>query len=183
MGKSNETKDLKAFQQIISVLQPLEVNDQERVLQSVITFLKVNPTDDQNIKKSKPESSPSDFSGIFTTSKHSDITPKEFLLEKQPESDVERVACLAYYLAWYRETQHFKTLDISKINAEAAQPKFSNAAYSVNNSVKQQYLISESKGQKQLSAMGEQFVIALPDRSAAKSAMVKARLRKKKKKK
>ena len=56
------------------------------------------------------------------------MSPKEFLLEKQPRTDVERIACLAFYLTHYRDTPHFKTLELSKLNTEAAQQKFANAA-------------------------------------------------------
>jgi hypothetical protein len=105
------------------------------------------------------------------------MTPKEFLIEKQPRTDVERIACLAFYLTRYRDTPHFKTLDISKLNTEAAQPKFSNAANATNNAVKRGYLVHSVKGQKQLSAGGELFVRALPDREAARSAMASLRPR------
>ncbi len=98
-------------------------------------------------------------------------------MEKQPQTDVERVACLAYYLTHYRDTPHFKTLDLGKLNTEAAQPKFSNSTYASNNALKMGYLAPATKGQRQLSAAGEQFVTALPDRDAARSAMAKARPR------
>jgi len=62
-------------------------------------------------------------------------------MEKQPRTDVERVACLAYYLTHYRNTPYFKTLDLGKLNTEAAQPKFSNAAYASNNALKMGYLV------------------------------------------
>src|SRR6185312_8399188 len=97
--------------------------------------------------------------------------------EKAPVTDVERMACLAYYLTHYRDTPHFKTLDLSKLNTEAAQPKFANAANTTNNSVKRGYLVPSTKGQRQLSAAGERFVLALPDREAAKSAMMTVRPR------
>jgi hypothetical protein len=84
------------------------------------------------------------------------ISPKQFMLEKQPRTDVEKVACLAYYLTHYRDTPHFKTLDISKLNTEAAQIKFANPTVAVNNSEKQNYLVAATKGSKQLSALGEQ---------------------------
>src|SRR5262249_3617495 len=87
------------------------------------------------------------------------------------------IAVLAYYLTHYRDQPFFKTLDLSKLNTEAAQPKFSNAANSANNAVKQRYLVSASKGQRQLSAAGEQFVSALPDRAAARLAMASAQPR------
>jgi hypothetical protein len=105
------------------------------------------------------------------------MSPKEFLLEKQPRTDVERIACLAYYLTHYRGTPHFKTLDLSMLNTEAAQPKFANAAYSANNAVKMRYLVPSTKGQRQISAVGERFVRALPDRDAAKTALESIRRR------
>lgn len=57
------------------------------------------------------------------------MVPKEFMVQKRPRTDIERVACLGFYLTHYRDTPHFKTLDISKLNTEAAQPKFTNAAW------------------------------------------------------
>jgi hypothetical protein len=97
------------------------------------------------------------------------------LLNKQPRTDVERIACLAFYLTYYRDLPHFKTLDLAKLNTEAAQPKFSNTAYAATNALKMGYLAPATKGQRQISAAGEQFVSALPDREAAKLAMLNAR--------
>jgi hypothetical protein len=108
-------------------------------------------------------------------SKEQSLSPKEFLLKKQPRSDVERVACLGYYLAHYRDQPSFKTFDISKLNTEAAQTKLSNAAYAVNNANKCGYLAPALKGMKQLSAIGEIYVEALPDREAAAAALAHAR--------
>jgi hypothetical protein len=88
---------------------------------------------------------------------------------------------LAYYLTHYRDQPHFKTLDISKLNTEAAQIKFSNPALSVNNAAITGYLAQASKGNKQISAAGEVFVAALPDREAAQAAMAKARPKRKSK--
>ena len=105
------------------------------------------------------------------------MSPKDFLNEKSPKTDVERIACLACYLTQYRSTPHFKTLDLSLLNTEAAQPKFANTTYSANNAVKMRYLVPASKGQRQLSATGERFVRALPDRTAAKEVLVSVRRR------
>jgi len=88
---------------------------------------------------------------------------------------VERIACLGYYLAYYRDQIHFKTFDISKLNTEAAQTKLSNAAYAVNNATKLGYLAPAIKGMKQLSAAGEMYVEALPDRDAASAAFSHSR--------
>ena len=105
------------------------------------------------------------------------MSPKQFMFEKQPKTDVERVACLAYYLTHYRNAPHFKTLDISKLNTEAAQIKFSNPTVAVDNALKANYLAIATKGNKQVSAPGELFVQALPDREKAKEIMANVRQR------
>jgi hypothetical protein len=81
-------------------------------------------------------------------------------------------------LTHFRDTPQFKTLDLGKLNTEAAQIKFSNAAYATENATKAGYLAPAAKGQKQITAWGEQFVAALPDREAALKAISQARLRK-----
>lgn len=108
-------------------------------------------------------------------------SPKEFMLEKNAKTDVERVACLAYYLTHYRDSDGFKTLDISKLNAEAAQLKLGNAAQAVDNAAKAGFLISYIRGQKRISALGELYVQALPDRAAARESMAHAKPKRKKK--
>src|SRR5439155_22923856 len=115
-------------------------------------------------------------------SERTEMTPKQFILEKQPKNDIERVACLAYYLTHYRNMPEFKALDISQINTEAAQPKFSNAAVPVDNARQRGFLVVASAGRKQLGAIGEQFVQALPDREAAKKVLERVRMRKPRKK-
>lgn len=99
------------------------------------------------------------------------MSPKAFLLEKRPQSDVERIACLAYYLTHYRDQPNFKTLDLSKLNTEAAQIKLSNPTRAVDNAAGAHFLIPAGQGRKQLSAIGEVYVQALPDRIAARDAI------------
>ncbi len=112
---------------------------------------------------------------VFTG--HATLSPKEFMMEKGPRTDVDRVVCLAYYLSHYREKPHFKTSDISKLNTEAAQRKFTNAAFAVNNATRGGYIAAAPGGLKQLSVLGEQYVQALPDREAAKVAIERLRPR------
>jgi hypothetical protein len=171
------TDDLTAFNEVVSALTKLDPERRERVLGSVVTFLGI----ERKAGKPGPISgrTVSAVSGGFSEDRS--ISPKEFMLEKQPRTDVERIACLAYYLTHYRDMPHFKTIDLSTLNTEAAQMKFSNATFSSNNASKMGYLVPASKGQKQLSAIGERFVRALPDRDAAKQVMDQARPRRKNK--
>jgi hypothetical protein len=108
------------------------------------------------------------------------LSPKAFLIEKRPQSDVERIACLAYYLTHYRDEPTFKTLDLSKLNTEAAQIKLSNPTRAVDNAAGAHFLIPAGQGKKQLSAIGELYVQALPDRSAARDAIADLKKRRSK---
>lgn len=174
-SSANSAAEAEILQKIVTALGPLSKDARRRLIETVITFFgeEIAPSGQRfETSVSRPTFVPQ-FSEDRSTS------AKEFLLEKAPQTDVERVACLAYYLTHYRDTPHFKTIDISKINTEAAQRKFSNAAKAVDNATTLGYLVPATKGQKQLSAAGELFVQALPDRAAAKDAMAKARPRKK----
>ncbi len=175
--RTDAAAEFGALQTIIAALQALPVEARGRIVQAAATFLKLGyaHTSAQPPGPAPTAQQPGPTYRPFSDS--APMAPKDFLLEKQPRTDVERVACLAFYLTHYRDTPHFKTLDLSKLNTEAAQPKFSNAANSTNNAVKRGYLVPASKGQRQLSAAGEQFVRALPDRDAARSAMANLRPR------
>jgi hypothetical protein len=173
----DEPRAWEALQAVIEALQPLDAESRRRVIDATTTFFRLETSRRQ--ASAQPSAERSVSSPTYPPfSAETAPSPKEFLLEKQPRTDVERIACLAYYLTHYRDMPQFKTLDLSKLNTEAAQPKFSNAASSANNAVKRGYLVPTTKGQRQLSAAGERFVQALPDREAARNAMASFRPRK-----
>lgn len=167
----------QALNSVIKILSPLDDDARKRVFKAVSTFFHLDM--DGSYSRSQPDSlsNPEAARRRPPFSTEYAPTPKEFLISKQPRTDVERIACLAYYLTHYREMPHFKTLDLAKLNTEAAQPKFSNAAYAAANAANMGYLAPATKGLRQLSAAGEQFVDALPDREAARLAMKNARPR------
>jgi hypothetical protein len=176
--------EAKILQLIISEMQKISSDSREKLLKTIATFFNVGITDyEQNrITQSTPISSRiSQF--ITSFSEDRTMSPKEFMLQKNPITDAERVVCLAYYLTHYRNQPEFKTLDISKLNTEAAQIKFSNPTVAVDNATNQSYfLIAATKGNKKISAQGELYVQALPDRDAAKEVLAKARPKRKSKK-
>src|SRR6185312_5000043 len=166
MDKS-KIKTMDALTAVNRILTPLDADGRQRVLEAVVTFFQIElghhrdrTSDRPSYSQDVPQSPRPQFSA------GGKLTPKEFLHEKQPKTDVERIACLAYYLTHFRNTPYFKTLDLSKLNTEAAQIKFSNANYAANNATNSGYLAAGPKGQRQISAAGEQFVVALPDRDA-----------------
>jgi hypothetical protein len=169
----------QVLNEVLPAFQRLNSEGRQRLLHIIATFfgMESEPVSMANGMPRPSLSRSPDSDNGFSTDRS--LSPKEFIFQKVPRNDVERVVCLAYYLTHYRETPHFKTVDLSKLNTEAAQPKFSNAAWAVNNATKRRYLVPATKGNKQLSAAGEQYVQALPDRDAAKAAMERTQPRKK----
>jgi len=174
MGE-NKTKDLEVLTKIVTALKPLDQEAQVRTLQAVATFLGIS-----NFNKSYFDQEQKSRGISFTENR--DMSAKEFIREKAPKTDIERIACLAYYLTHYRATPYFKTIDLSNLNTEAAQPKLSNAAFAVVNATNAGLLVPAGKGAKQLSSSGELFVQALPDREAAKTNISNLRSKKRFKK-
>jgi len=99
------------------------------------------------------------------------VDPKTFMAAKRSMSDVERITCLAYYLSRYRGATQYKTRELTDLNTEAFQPRFSNPAVAARNAVTQQYLSLAGGGRKQITTRGEAVVRALPDREKVKKAL------------
>ncbi len=102
-------------------------------------------------------------------------TAKSFLVQKDPQTDAERVTCLAYYMTHFKATPQFKTKELKALNIEAAQPPFSNPAVAVMNAAASRYLSPAGGGKKQITVQGERLVDALPDREKVKSLPSKRR--------
>ena len=180
-------KHVQALSEVLAILDELEPEQRNRVITTLITFFDHGKSSRHFVQDDSSQIV--DISRIrqinatpVPFSESLDTTPKEFLLQKKPQSDVERVACLAYYLTHYRNTPHFKNTDITAINTEAAQPRLSNPSMSISNAVRGGYLAQAPKGDRQISAQGEQFVLALPDREAAKASFSSRPVRLKKNK-
>ena len=174
--------NVEALTTIISVLKDMDEDLQKRTLQAVATFLDIpmgganKPVYVNSFEAPTPSKSEVSFS------ENRSISPKEFLRDKSPKTDIERIACLAYYLTHYRDVAHFKTVDLSTLNTEAAQPKLSNPTVAVDNATKNGFLVQAIKGSKQISSMGETFVQALPDRDLAKASITNMRIKRRPKK-
>lgn len=176
MSVASEVDDREvrdAVQVIIDRLLDFDNQTRSRIFRTAETFFGLGGASIAAV----PSGTASHVARAPSFSDRAELAPKDFLFQKQPRTDVERVACLAYYLTHFRDTRHFKTVDISLLNTEAAQVKFSNAAYAVAHAINAGLLASAGKGARQLSAMGERFVEALPDRIAAKEILASMRSR------
>ena len=179
MAESVYEKELKAIGIALEALATLSQEQQGFALRMISERLGVIVPNSGN----KSGTAAAATAGNSAGSDISQMTPKSFLAVKKPKTDMERVACLGYYLFKVRGVEHFKTLDITRLNTEAAGEKFSNAASAVNNSIaKARYLASAGGGKKQISALGEALVENLPDREAVTKALSEIQRKPKRKK-
>jgi hypothetical protein len=137
-GASSSESRLKEIGDMNEIMLKLSNHDEAgrgRILDAVLTYFGHAPAPGRSITSGSAASArqqPLGESGTARTQLNAQ-TPKEFMAEKQPLKDVERVACLGYFLAHYRDQAHFKTIDLTKLNTEAAQKTMSNPAQAVKN--------------------------------------------------
>lgn len=183
MGQPARPDEQSISNQVHKIIDDLIAFDKDsraRIYRTVGTFFGFDEPEPRRAAQAEEGAAPAAASREPRFSRGSDPSPKDFLFEKGPTTDVDRVACLAYYLTRYRDNAHFKATDVSKLNTEAAQVKLSNPSHAVNNAIRSGLLTAASNGKRQLTAHGEKYVEALPDRTAART-FLKARPRSRKK--
>jgi hypothetical protein len=173
-SKNAFANELSALTAVLGALEPLDTDKQSFVLRTVMDRLKLA------VGRGTPPSNetlpPGTDPGTATNDNDlSRKTPKEFLRGKQPMTDAQRVACLAYYLSRARSTAHFKTVDLTKLNTEAAGTRFSNPTVAVNNATLTGLLAPAGGGKKQITALGEEVTEALPDQERVKAIVATAK--------
>ncbi len=155
--------EVEALSDVLVALEKLTTDDEKRwVLETAANRLGVTSPIPSAIQRDG--SGPRNTVSLMPGSK-----PKEFVRTKDPKSDVQRVACLAVYLTHSRETAKFKSADLSALNTEAAGPSI-NMPRAANNATNQnRYLAPAGGGQRQITALGEDVVNALPDQEAVRA--------------
>src|SRR5258708_15910352 len=99
----NSDDDIEVLNKIIQLLQPLPVERRVRLVRTLLTFLGIDSGGMRSVASSEASQTGISPSKRVPYSQELASSPKQFLVEKQPRTDVERVACLAYYLTHYRD--------------------------------------------------------------------------------
>jgi hypothetical protein len=178
-NKSEFRTDIEALGKVLTALSSLDPTAQQWVLSTAAGRLSVPGI------TSLPTTTAHSSKQTITTPQGGelkDTAVKEFIRQKSPKSDVDRVACLAFYLTYARETIAFSSKDLTLLNTEAAGPKI-NMSRAVDNATKQSgYLASASKGKKQITTYGEDVVNALPNYEEVRAIQSPSKQRRKKSK-
>jgi hypothetical protein len=106
----------------------------------------------------------------------SGLNPKQFVAQKKPKTQYERIACLGYFLHTVRKIAEFGAGEMKAINKEAAQQPILNLPQIMGDtSGKYGFLSAAGGGKKQMTVLGDAVVEGLPDREAVKVAMAEHR--------
>ena len=176
--------ELKALTVTLKALGPLDAAKRQFVLDAVVQRL------DLRQPAGAEGRGVQDLGGSISVGASATNTPrggvtqkaKTFLREKRPGTDVQKIACLAFYLTNYKDKPHFKTSDLKAVNIEAGGAAFSNIAQAVVNATRQNKFLSPvGKGNKQITTLGEDVVEALPDQEKVKAVLVSSRGRRRRK--
>ena len=167
MSPSKADAEIHAMQEALAALASLDQPEQQRVLNWLANKLNLS-------SPAAPEMHSTILASggpVVLPIGEGAASPKVFVGRKRPATDVERIACLAYYLPHFRDTPRFNAKDLASLNTEAAQPKIGDIARAVNNAAYQNRFISQAgSGKKQITVIGEAVVEALPDRDKVKEA-------------
>jgi len=173
VAKKNMPLEIEALNAVLCAIGGLDPAEQTWVLQAAATRVGVPQGTGGSRQGIGPQA------GIPAAVRDLATDPKEFLRTKDPKNDVQRVACLAYFLTHQRGTAHFKSRDISTLNTEAAGPRV-NISRAVNNATNQnRYLAPAGGGKKQITSLGEDVVKALPDKETVQSLDAQGRPKRK----
>lgn len=162
-------KEVDALAEVLRAVQGLDESQRKWVFVSALSNLGIAITSSLHVPARSSVSLGSTTNAVGIKPGE-EISPKEFLRVKSPQTDVQTVVCLAYYMSHYRGQPHFKTKELTILNLEAAGMKIGNPSQAVDNATKQNhYLAPAGGGKKQITAFGEDVVAALPDQAAVKA--------------
>jgi len=183
-GKTTTTgthaASLEALAKVLGALDGLQPTDQEWVVGTALSRLglqvpgpvRSGPGRGDDSGRQQVAALPGQHTGDADA-------PREFMRNKKPQTEVQKVACLAYFLAKQRQQTQFKTRDLSNLNIEAAGHKIGNPSMAVDNATKQNhYFAPAGGGKKQLTPLGDAIVEALPDQDAVKKVEAEEKPRK-----
>ncbi len=177
---SEGLSELRAMEAAYSALQSLEPSAQRRAVQWLLGVLGApdsplpanvvvsdrSSLNGDNLQDTQDRQNVPKIGDIQST-QGADLTPKQFIAHKRPQTIAERIACLAFYLTHNRQTPTFRPSDIEALNTDAACTSI-NASRDLDNARRRGYLVPAGDGKKQITSLCEDFVNALPDRTALK---------------
>jgi hypothetical protein len=153
---------------VIKALESLKESDRQWVLQSAASKFNATIQQHAGAGNSGGTTTPAG-GGSAPADVQSAITKKDaraFIRIKKPSTDVQRVACLGYYLSQTTGQHGFSSKDVAKAHTDSGGSAI-NMTRALDNATRaSKYLSNRGKREKQLTTLGEDVVNALPDQAA-----------------
>ena len=158
-----------ALKSVIAAINDLEPQMREWVLQSAASMWQIRmnpapPLDPQGAASSSGLALGQANGDVASALSRKDV--RAFIRLKKPETDVERVACLGYFLAKTAGAPGFTAKDVKQAHIDSGGSAI-NLPRALDNATRgAKYLSSRGPREKQLTTLGEDVVEALPNREA-----------------
>jgi histone H3/H4 len=178
MAQPQQTDDLDAVRTIVAALHPFQVADQERILRWVREKLGLAhvtdnlPYDHRTTSQSASLSAPDVPTRDEPASSLRPTDIKTFIQQKNPQSDNQFAAAVAYYYKFEAPPTEQKAsitaADLTEACRQVGRPRIARPAQTLVNAHAQGYLDKTERGAYALNTVGENLVaMALPeDRSS-----------------
>jgi hypothetical protein len=158
-----------ALVSVMKALEPLGDPDRQWVLQSAanrwnLQVANINPGSGGGGTGAGATSAGG--SGAGAANEQAAIAQKNaraFMRLKNPQTDVQRVACLGFYVLHTTNQPGFKSMDVQTANTDSGGTRINFTRALDNATRKAKYISSRGGNEKQLTRLGEDVVMALPD--------------------
>ena len=172
---------------VVKALEPLADADRQWVLQSAASrwsvIIQGPAASSGGLSSNAIGGSSQVLGGASSADVESAIAKRDvraFVRLKRPNTDVQRVACLGYFLVRTTGNHGFSSKDVSKAHTDSGGSKI-NLPRALDNATRQKkYLSNRGPREKQLTTLGEDIVVALPEQQAVKETKFAAKGRGKK---
>lgn len=183
-SKADSTAALVA---VVKALEPLTEHERSWVLQSAATrwgnAAPISPISGQGTGAQLPPTGSLLSASGDTQSALASQNVRSFVRLKQPANDVQRVACLVYFLTHTQNKLGFTSKEITQAHTDSGGSAI-NMTRALDNATRQtRYLSSRGRKEKQLTPLGEDAVNALPSQEAVRGLGAGSKGPKKKKRK
>ena len=159
---------------VIAALEPLNDTDRHWVIQSAaskFTLTVQTAAGGAQSGAATPSITTAPAAGAAPTDVQAAITKKDsraFIRIKKPVTDVQRVACIGYYLVQTSGQQGFTSKALATAHTDSGGSKINMPRALDNATRRAKYLSNRGPREKQLTTLGEDVVNALPDQATVK---------------
>ena len=187
MAESDIEKELKAIQTVADVLKPLDKAAQQRVLQYTMQHLGLQTEQANQLPAILPENKGTQTEPPVQHLQRRVVDIRSLHDQKQPNSDMEMAAIIAYYLSQLAPEEERKdvivTKDITKYFNQAGYPLPTRPQFTLPNAKGAGYFESAGRGKYRLNPVGHNLVAYGLPRAKGESTPTSPRKKRKNKKK